>query len=79
MPTVQTMLVGFAPLKERAAFMSLNGVVLRTGQTIGPLAIGLAYGLGGFTYAYYGSSLIALVMLLITLILIRKNTGKESH
>jgi len=66
LPTVQTMLVGFAPLKERAAFMSLNSVVLRTGQTIGPLVIGLAYGLGGLSYAYFGSALVAFLMLVIS-------------
>jgi MFS family permease len=75
MPTVQTMLVGFAPLKERAAFMSLNSVVLRTGQTVGPLVIGLAYGLGGLSYAYLGGALVALVMLVIILVLIpQKNS-----
>ena len=72
LPTVQTMLVGFAPLKERAAFMSLNSVVLRTGQTIGPLAIGLAYGLGGLFYAYLGGAIVAFAMLVIIRILIRE-------
>ncbi|MBN1820881.1 MAG: MFS transporter, partial [Prolixibacteraceae bacterium] len=32
-PNIQTVLVGFAPLSERAAFMALNGMVLRIGQT----------------------------------------------
>ncbi len=71
LPTVQTLLVGFAPLKERAAFMSLNSVVLRTGQTIGPVVIGMAYGLGGLSYAYYGGALVALIMLIIILVLIK--------
>ncbi len=72
LPTVQTMLVGFAPLQERAAFMSLNSMVLRIGQTIGPLVIGLAYGLGGLTSAYYAGAVVAVIMLFIILILIRE-------
>ncbi len=79
LPTVQTMLVGFAPLEERAAFMSLNSVVLRTGQTIGPLVIGLAYGLGGLSYAYFGSAFVALLMLIIILILIKEKSGTDPN
>jgi len=42
-PNIQTILVGFAPLSERAAFMSLNGMVLRIGQTLGPVLAALFY------------------------------------
>ncbi|MBN1951016.1 MAG: MFS transporter [Bacteroidales bacterium] len=62
-PTIQTLLVGFAPLKQRAAFMSINSMVLRIGQTIGPLMIGLAFALGGVSYAFYGAGIIALIMM----------------
>jgi ACDE family multidrug resistance protein len=77
LPTVQTMLVGMAPLKERAAFMSLNSMVLRLGQTIGPLAIGIAYSFGGLTYAYYGGALVAVMMLMIIVVLVRKENIPE--
>ncbi len=70
-PTVQTLLVGFAPMKERAAFMSLNSLVLRIGQTTGPLIMGISYTLGGISYVYYSGSLFALVMFLIVLIMVR--------
>ena len=46
-PGIQTLLVGFAPISERAGFMSINGMVLRIGQTIGPVIIGIFYALGG--------------------------------
>lgn len=72
MPTVQTMLVGFAPMKERAAFMSLNSMVLRLGQTTGPVLISLAFALGGLPWVYFGGAVIAFIMLFIVLILIRE-------
>lgn len=72
LPTVQTMLVSFAPMKERAAFMSLNSMVLRIGQTTGPVIIGFAFALGGLPWVYFGGAVIAFTMLLIVLILIRE-------
>jgi len=38
-PPVQSIIAGIAPTQQRAAFMSLNGMVLRLGQTIGPLLL----------------------------------------
>lgn len=72
LPTVQTMLVSFAPMKERAAFMSLNSMVLRIGQTTGPVIIGIAFALGGLPWVYFGGAVVAFIMLLIVLILIRE-------
>ncbi|MCK4920050.1 MAG: MFS transporter [Bacteroidales bacterium] len=46
-PNVQTMLVSIAPMEYRAAFMSLNGMVLRIGQTLGPLIAGLFFAFWG--------------------------------
>jgi len=79
LPTVQTMLVGFAPMKERAAFMSLNSMVLRTGQTTGPLVMGIAYMLGGLPYVYYSGALFALIMFFIVMILIRHTTDTPNN
>ncbi len=39
--TIQTRLAGLAPMEYRAAFMSINGIVIRLGQTLGPLLIGI--------------------------------------
>ncbi|MEJ2109492.1 MAG: MFS transporter [Acidobacteriota bacterium] len=49
-PTMQTLLVGFAPLEQRAAFMSINSMVLRFGQTAGPMVIGFGFALGAQSY-----------------------------
>ena len=46
-PSILSLLASLAPLQYRAAFMSVNGMVLRIGQSVGPLIIGaLAVGLG---------------------------------
>ena len=46
-PTIQTLLASLAPIQYRAAFMSVNGMVLRIGQSAGPVIIGaLATGFG---------------------------------
>jgi ACDE family multidrug resistance protein len=59
-PSIQTLLSGLAPIEHRAAFMSLNGMVLRIGQSLGPLVIGLAYTAAGLDAAFYGGALLAL-------------------
>ncbi len=69
-PGVQTMLVGFAPITERAGFMSIAGMVLRIGQTIGPLIIGIFYAIGGTGMSFIGGSIVALIMLLVSIIMI---------
>ncbi|MFB6317023.1 MFS transporter [Saccharicrinis sp. FJH54] len=63
-PNVQTMLVGLAPISERAAFMSVNGMVLRIGQSIGPVFAAMFFINGSFMYVFSVSALLALTMLL---------------
>ncbi|MBN2520545.1 MAG: MFS transporter [Bacteroidales bacterium] len=70
-PTIQNMLVGFAPIRERATFMSLNSMVLRLGQTFGPLVIGLFYGIGGITVAFIAGAGVAVIMILIKAFLVK--------
>jgi len=51
-PSVQAMLARMAPPQQRGAFMSLNGMVLRLGQTLGPLIMGAAYSTWGLVSVY---------------------------
>jgi MFS family permease len=71
MPNVQTLLVGMAPITERAAFMSLNSMILRTGQTFGPLFMGFWYSLAGTEATFFAAAGVALVMLLITYLVVK--------
>ena len=70
-PGIQTLLVGLAPISERAGFMSINSMVLRVGQTIGPVFIGAFYAIGGTGIAFLGGALVAVAMLVITFILVK--------
>lgn len=79
-PTLQTLLVGSAPPEHRAAFMSVNGMVLRIGQTLGPLVIGVFYALGGIDAAFLSGACVAVLMGAIVLALIGKDQeGHRNH
>ena len=64
-PSVQNLLVGFASIQERGAFMSVNSMVLRMGQTLGPLIVGIFYSLKGLGAAFGAGAGLALLMFLI--------------
>lgn len=61
-PNVHTMLANLAPPEQRGAFMALNGMVLRLGQTLGPLIMGGAYALFGLRGVFYFSGCLALAV-----------------
>jgi MFS family permease len=69
-PGIQTLLVGFAPLNERAGFMSINSMVLRIGQTTGPILIGFFYALGGISIAFIGGAVVAIIMLMLLIFMV---------
>jgi MFS transporter, ACDE family, multidrug resistance protein len=66
-PSIQTMLVNMAPIHHRGAFMSINGMVLRIGQTLGPMIAGLFYVIGGIKFAFFGGAILAGIMLMVVL------------
>ncbi len=76
-PSIQNLLVGYASIKERAAFMSVNSMVLRIGQTFGPLVIGLFYTLGRLNGAFWGGALVAVIMFLAILFM-QSSDGAKS-
>jgi ACDE family multidrug resistance protein len=64
-PTIQALLTGLAPPEYRAAFMSVNEMVFRVGQTIGPILIGGIYLIGGVDGAFFAGALLSLGMVLL--------------
>jgi len=70
-PTIQTLLAGFAPIDQRGAIMSLNGMVLRIGQTLGPLIIGVAYSLWGIGGTFFSGASLAVCMLIVIILMIK--------
>lgn len=75
-PSIQTMMVSLASIQERAAFMSLNSMVLRIGQTVGPLLIGIFYTIGGVSFAFIAGAGTAIIMFLLVLTMV-KNPAKS--
>ncbi|MDP2890317.1 MAG: MFS transporter [Bacteroidota bacterium] len=76
LPSIQNLLVGFATITERAAFMSVNRMVLRIGQTIGPLLIGVFYGVGSLQGSFIAGAVVALLMFLAVAGMVKGADGK---
>lgn len=58
-PVVMTLLSALAPDDRRAAFMSLNGTVLRLGQTLGPVVMTVVFTGGGYPAVYVVGAVLA--------------------
>jgi predicted MFS family arabinose efflux permease len=59
-PVVMTLLAGLASTEHRGIFMSVNGMVLRTGQTLGPIIMAGVFAWGGMASVFYAASGICL-------------------
>lgn len=70
-PSIFTLLVALAPDRHRAAFMSVNGMVLRLGQTLGPLFAGALVAAGGTGAAFLGGAALAAGMAVVAAFAIR--------
>ncbi|KPK89037.1 MFS transporter [bacterium SM23_31] len=71
-PCAITLLSGLAPIEYRAAFMSTNGMVLRLGQTLGPMLMGVMFALGGINYAFFSGTALAVTMFIGLAIFLRE-------
>lgn len=71
-PSLQTSLAKMAPDNNRGAFMSLNGMVIRIGQTLGPLVIGIGYSFNGLLGAYYLGAIMALLGLIVSFTMLKR-------
>ncbi|XVK07197.1 MFS transporter [Maridesulfovibrio sp. FT414] len=66
LPNSMSMLTAIAPMEQRAIFMSVNGMLLRVGQTMAPIIMGLVYAGMGLDAVFYAGSIVAVTMFLIT-------------
>jgi MFS family permease len=71
MPSLITLLSGLAPMEQRGVLMSVNGTVFRLGQTLGPVVMGVLYGVAGMGGVFYGGVVCALVMLAVVVLFMR--------
>ncbi|MFQ5689831.1 MAG: MFS transporter [Gemmatimonadota bacterium] len=70
-PSIFALLAELAPRRHRGAFMSVNGMVLRMGQTLGPLLGGVALAAWGLDAVFYGASALSVIMAVYTALAIR--------
>ena len=63
-PIVFHTLTSIAPLEHRGAFMSVNSMTIRAGQTVGPLVAGILFGLGGLPWVFWSGAIAAVVFML---------------
>lgn len=59
-PNVQTLIAKTVRPEQRAAILSINGMVLRLGQTIGPLIMATFFAIGGYVVSYIMAGFVAL-------------------
>ncbi|MFC1692403.1 MFS transporter [Candidatus Latescibacterota bacterium] len=65
-PCIQVLMTSLAPIEQRAAVLSLNSMMLRVGQTLGPLLMGVVLVTGGINSVFYVGALLSLFMIVIT-------------
>lgn len=61
-PSIMSLMAGYAPMELRGVLMSVNGTVLRLGQTLGPLVMGGAFALWGISGPFYAGAALAVVV-----------------
>jgi len=78
-PVVMTLLTGLAPTEHRGVFMSVNGTVLRGGQTLGPMVMAGVFAWGGMEWVFYAAAGICLgVALFLPFLILTPTPPHES-
>jgi len=70
-PSILNLLTQQAPKEYRAAFLSVNWTVLRSGQALGPFLLGLVYGVAGLNGTFWISALAAIIFVIVSIGMIR--------
>jgi ACDE family multidrug resistance protein len=68
LPSLMAFLANQAPMEQRGALMSINGMVLRLGQTLGPVIMGMVFTGAGMGGVFVGGAVCALLMLAVVLV-----------
>lgn len=64
-PSIQTLLAALAPKEYLATVISVNGTFFGLGQTLGPLIMGIAFGIGGINSVFYTGVVLAIATLVV--------------
>ena len=71
-PSILNLLTHQAPREYRAAFLSVNWTVLRSGQALGPFLLGLVYGVTGLSGTFWASALAAICFIGVAILMIKE-------
>ena len=76
-PTIHSALARKSMLDYRAAIISLNHMVLRLGQTLGPLIMGSMFVVGGIHYPFALGFVLSLLMFLLIFVSMVKSANPD--
>ncbi len=68
LPSIETLMVGLGSMENRGAFMSVHEIVVRLGQTLGPIVMGVIFSIFGMASIFYAGALLSIAMLAFTFI-----------
>lgn len=77
-PSILNLLTGYAPKDFRAAFLSINWMVMRIGQALGPYLLGLAYLYINIEGTFYFTALAALLFMMVSFFVLQADMNQES-
>ncbi len=77
-PIIADILTGFAPNKQRAAVMSIYGMTLRLGQSLGPVVMSLFFILGGISFVFYAGAFFSISMFALLALTVRNSNDSGS-
>ena len=64
-PSIQTLLATLAPREYLATVIAVNGTFFGLGQTLGPLLMGIAFGIGGIHSVFFAGVGFAIITLIV--------------
>ncbi len=70
-PSIYTLLSGFAPMRHRAALLSVNTTVSRVGMTLGPLLMGAIFGIWGIGAVFYAGAGFSIAIFVLAVIMLK--------
>ena len=70
-PSLMSLMAGCAPTEHRGILMAVNGTVLRFGQTLGPLVMGVSFAVWGINGPFYTGVAMALIVFVVGVIAVR--------
>ena len=76
-PAIFHVLTNIAPSNHRGAFMSINSMSIRGGQTIGPLIAGLLFGLWGLSWVFWSAAGLSILFVILVFIFVPTLNLKE--